>query len=270
MRTGFGTAAVAAAMLLGLTAGGIMADPAKADAKVDAKKVLEEGIKNAGMAAGYHFTLKVDNKALQGQGSLDASGVFKKPDVVSMKDGKLGDVVMKGKKGLVKRAGEAGWKTPEQALGPMGAMVFQVFPTPNDVLADLRAFASGAEAKGEESAGGVDCTLIEMNATPEQIKAYVTKQLGRLGPMGGMVRPDAFDLKAAKLSYKVWVGKEDKRVHKVLNSAQIPPGKQAGGNAKNPFGSISLDSETAVEYTDFDKDLDVKFDDEVKQKLGVK
>lgn len=247
------------ALMLGIL-GAVCADPAKEDPK----KLLDDAIKGTLGTSGYHFHLVVNNSAMKGEGNLDSTGAYKKPDLIQMTDSKLGDVVLKGKKGAIKQAGKNEWQDPGKALGPMGAMVFQVMPTPNDILGDLRGFAASAKLGTEEG----DCKVVEMEGTPDQIREYIKKQLAKLGPMGGMIKPDLFDLKASKLTYKVLIGKEDKRVHKVENNATIPPGKPK--EPRSPMPPVSLDANTSVEYTDYEKDLDLKFDDAVKQMLGIK
>lgn len=252
------------------------------NAKEDPKKTLDEALKGSLGAAGYHFHLTFNTAVIPQFGSMDGTGACKKPDLLQMTESRLGDVVMRGKKAMVKAADKNEWQEPEKALAPMmgpaapfAGVIFNVLPTPNDVLNDLRGFVASAQAKPDDNVDGVDCKVVELPATPDQTKGYVKNLIGKLGPMGATIglRAEAVDYKTAKLTHTVWIGKEDKKVHKVIQAAELPMSKQGGAAARSPLaalGAASLDTHTEVTYTDYDKDLDLKFDDVVKQKLGIK
>ncbi len=230
--------------------------------KMSAKDAMKKGNDNMVALPGYHVAIAVEVASLGG--GLKADGIYQKPDVYYLKTDAGFEMYLKGKKSLAKDPANGAWVEPKD-LDPAVAMAVSVAQNINPAaLLAMMGKSTNPKFRADEKVGEVDCKVVEVPGSPDDVKKLVEDQL-KENPMTKGISPSQFlDTQKSKATYVAWIGKEDLLVYKLEADVHAEMKKN------DAFPLPSMDQKMTCEFTKHGKELDLNAPDDVKKKLGVK
>lgn len=247
---------------VGLVAAAALAAADDDISKMSAKDLMKKGATSMDALPGYHVAMDVEVQGVGG--GLKADGLYVKPDTYYLKTDAGFELYMKGKKALANNPANGQWQEAKDQ-DPMVASVLGVAQNinPASILAML-ARSQGAKFREDEKVGEIDCKVVEVPGSAEDVKKLIEEQLKDVPMAKGLPLGQALDTKKSSSVWVAWIGKEDLLVHKLEGTvhAEMKPIQQ--------MPIPSMDQKTTIEFTKHGQELELNAPDEVKKKLGLK
>lgn len=210
---------------------------------------------------GYHVA---ESASAGGQGPVSFSGL-NKGDFCKL-EGKA-DVYARRDQYLIKE--ESGRFVPADQVSDRQAGTAR---NPWLFLMDLKKFGRIALWNGEDTVNGVECRIAESSADEKTMLAQIN-EFAKKSPelkRWGITNVSGFiDKKESRSLYKVYIGKEDLRIHKIAWELEpkIKKGSIPGGY-EPPTDQLKANYE--LQFSKFNEDLDVDIPKVVKKKFKIK
>ncbi|GEM_PF-4690706 len=246
----------------GLVAAAALAFAGDDISKMSAKDVMKKATTTMDALPGYHVAMNVEITGVGG--GMKADGIFVKPDTYFLKTDAGFEMYLKGKKALAINPADGKWQEPKD-LDPAVAAAVAVAQNinPASILA-MMAKSGASKYREDEKLGEIDCKVVEVPGSPDDVKELLENQLKDIPMLKGANPGQFLDTKKSTSIWIAWIGKEDLLVHKLEGNVHAEM-------KKNPNLPIpSMDQKMTIEFSKHGQELELNAPDEVKQKLGLK